>query len=48
VNGWDSLKHWEIIAAIETCFGIEFSMDEAVAFKDLSDIDACLKSKGFV
>lgn len=46
VDGWDSLKHWEIINAVEICFGFEFSMDEASAFKNLGEIDACLKSKG--
>lgn len=46
VDVWDSLKHWEIIAAIEMTFGIEFSMDEAASFKNLGDIDEFLKSKG--
>ena len=45
VEGWDSLKHWEIIAAIEIHFDIEFTMDEAAKFKNLEDIDACIKSQ---
>lgn len=46
LEGWDSLAHWEIIAEVEAAFAMEFTMDEAVAFQRLGDIQDALLRRG--
>ncbi len=46
VDGWDSIKHWEIIGAVEATFDVELSMDEALALRDLADLEAALVRHG--
>ncbi len=45
VPQWTSLSHWEIIAAIEGKYGIEFTMDEATEFKNLGELYEILQRK---
>ena len=45
-DGWDSLKHMELIVSIEQAFGIELSFEEIVAMQTLKDIKKILKEKG--
>jgi acyl carrier protein len=35
---WDSLNHWTVIGELEQKYNLEFTMDEAVSFKNLNDI----------
>lgn len=35
VEEWDSLEHINLIVAIEKCFGIKFSMTEAIGMKNV-------------
>ncbi len=48
VDGWDSLKHWAIIADVESTFGVDFTMDEAVTFQTLGDLHDALEARGAV
>lgn len=43
---WDSLKHMELIVALENAFGVEFSFDEIVAMQDVNAIKRVLKRRG--
>jgi acyl carrier protein len=45
-DGWDSLKHMELIVSIEQTFGIELAFEEIVAMQTLKDIKKILKEKG--
>ena len=45
-DGWDSLKHMELIVSIEQTFSIELTFDEIVAMQTLKDIKKILKEKG--
>jgi acyl carrier protein len=44
-DGWDSLKHMELIVSIEHTFGIELTFDEIVAMQTLKDIKKILKER---
>jgi acyl carrier protein len=47
VSEWDSMKHMEIIAAIEENFNIpQLSMDEIVVMTSFAKIKEILQSKG--
>lgn len=47
VSEWDSMKHMEIIAAIEENFSIpQLSMDEIVAMTSFAKIKEILHNKG--
>ena len=43
---WDSLKHMELIAAIEDVFEVELSFDEIVAMQTFKEIKQVLSTKG--
>jgi acyl carrier protein len=43
---WDSLKHMELIVAIEQTFTIELTFDEIVAMQTVKDIKHLLQAKG--
>ncbi len=45
-ENWDSLRHIELILAVETAFGVTFSMTEMVSMQDLGDMRALLVEKG--
>lgn len=44
IQGWDSLEHMNLIAAVEECFGIKFNMGEVTMMKNVSEMaDIILK-----
>ena len=43
---WDSLKHMEVIAALEQEFELQFSFDEIVTMRSVGDIKRVLSNKG--
>ena len=45
-DGWDSLKHMELVVSIEEAFGVELAFDDIVAMQTLKDIKKILKAKG--
>jgi len=45
VEGWDSLSHVNLIVAIESRFGIDFSQKELLTFKDVGDLLNCIRGK---
>ena len=45
-DGWDSLRHMELIVSIEKTFGVELTFEEIVAMQTLKDIKKILKEKG--
>ena len=38
VEGWDSLNHIQILAAIEKKYGFRFTLNEIHAFKNVGDL----------
>ena len=42
---WDSLKHMELIVAIEKAFSIQFNEDEMIALTSLENIKRILLNK---
>ncbi len=45
VEGWDSLNHVQIIAAVEKKFGFRFSLNEIQLFKNVGDLVRGIKEK---
>lgn len=43
---WDSLRHMELIGALEQAFAIDFTFDEIIAMQTLSDIRRIFSVKG--
>ena len=43
---WDSLKHMEVIAALEQQFELQFTFEEIVSMRSVGDIKRVLSSKG--
>ena len=43
---WDSLKHMEVIAALEQQFELQFSFDEIVSMRSVGDIKRVLSNTG--
>ncbi len=43
---WDSLRHIEVMLAVENAFGIRFSMSEMVGMENLGEMRAVLAAKG--
>lgn len=43
---WDSMRHIELLLAIEVAFGVQFSMPEITSLKNLGDMRRLLSSKG--
>lgn len=48
VGSWDSLKHMELIVAIEQGFGLELSFDEIVTMTSVGEIKRVVREKGAV
>ena len=46
LDGWDSLKHMELIASIEEQLNIQLSFDEIVAMRSVGDIKRTLGARG--
>ncbi len=38
IEGWDSLEHINLIAAVEAEFGIRFSMGQVVSMKNVGEM----------
>jgi acyl carrier protein len=45
VPEWDSLNHWAVIEELENVYGIEFTIDEAIDFRNLGEIYETLQKK---
>ena len=45
IETWDSLKHMNLVLALEDEFGVEFSDDEIVILSNYSSILSILKKK---
>ncbi len=45
-RSWDSLKHLELVMAIEGAFSVQFGMPEIVGLNSLGSIRKMLKLKG--
>ena len=45
-RSWDSLKHLELVMAIEGAYSVQFSMPEIVGLNSLGGIRELLKAKG--
>jgi acyl carrier protein len=43
---WDSLRHMELIGALEQSFGLEFTFDEIISMQCVADICRTLMQKG--
>ena len=43
---WDSLKHMELIAALEQQFDFQLTFDEIVTMRSVGDIKRVLSNKG--
>lgn len=46
VKGWDSVKHLEIIVALEDAYRIELSTAEILRLKSIQDMLAVLRGRG--
>lgn len=46
VETWDSLKHMELIAALEEQLGLQLTFEEIVMMRSVGDIKRVLNSKG--
>lgn len=45
VETWDSLRHMELIVAIEQGFGVELSFDEIVTMRSVGEIKRVVREK---
>lgn len=45
-QNWDSLRHIELILAVETAFNVTFTMSEMVSMQNLGDMRRLLIDKG--
>lgn len=45
-DSWDSLRHMELIVAIEETFGIELDGDEIASMRSVAAVEAVLGRKG--
>ena len=45
-EGWDSLRHIEVMLAIETAFEVRLTMTELTSLRDLGDVGEALRKKG--
>ena len=48
IPAWDSLRHMELVVAIETKYGVELDMDEIVTMTSYPAIVDVLKRKGAI
>ncbi|MCA1632230.1 MAG: acyl carrier protein [Acidobacteria bacterium] len=48
VEVWDSLKHMELVVALEERFGIELTLDEIVAMRSVREIKRVLGERSAV
>ncbi len=45
VDGWDSLSHIQLVAAMEESFGIEFSSREILSWDNVGDLIDSIQKK---
>jgi acyl carrier protein len=45
VPGWDSMRHIEILTAIEDAFGIRLKSIEVLRLKNLGELDKLVRTK---
>ena len=45
VDGWDSLEHINLIAAIEQEFGVKFNMGQVVSMKNVGEMVDIIMSR---
>ena len=45
IDGWDSLEHINLIAAIETQFGMKFTMGQVVTMKNVGEMVDIISSQ---
>lgn len=45
VDGWDSLSHVQLVAAMEEAFGIEFKSREILSWDNVGDLIDCIQKK---
>jgi len=45
VEGWDSLSHIQLVAAMEEAFGIEFKSREILSWENIGDLVDCIQKK---
>ncbi len=45
VEGWDSLSHVQLVAAMEEAFGIEFKSREILSWNNIGDLVDCIQKK---
>lgn len=45
VEAWDSLKHMELIGALEEAFGVELTFDEIVGMRSVGEIKRVLAAR---
>lgn len=45
VDAWDSLKHMELIVALETTFDVQLTFDEIVAMRSVREIKRILAGR---
>lgn len=43
---WDSMRHIELLLAVEVAFGVQFSMAEITSMQNLGDMHRLLEQKG--
>lgn len=48
VDAWDSLKHMELIVALEQSFEVQLSFDEIVAMQSVREIKRVLRERGVI
>jgi len=48
VDAWDSLKHMELVVALETMFDIQLTFDEIVAMRSVREIKRVLGERSAV
>jgi acyl carrier protein len=47
-EAWTSLRHLQLITAVESTYGFEFSRDEIRAVRSVGDLREALRSRGSV
>lgn len=45
VEGWDSLNHIQILAAVEKKYGFRFTLNEIQVFKNVGDLVQAIQKK---
>lgn len=45
IEDWDSLEHINLIAAVEECFGIKFTMGQVVTMKNVGEMADIISSQ---